>query len=141
MCQSGGRTRAPTGRRWRHGALESNTTLQQYGAWKTDICVEPIHDNSVGSRQLFEARAGAFRTYRRRFDTTVECTLCRACGKADEDVEHIVRRRASLQTPPQVQKAALPTALGCRADGEGTRVLAAALTKQRLAVWWTVVRR
>lgn len=108
------------------------------------MCPGPIYDNSVGSSQLFEARAGTFRTltYRRSFDTTVQCTLCRACGKVDEDVEHIVRRCARLQTPSQ-EEAALPTALGFPSDGEDTGGLAAAVvvTKRRLAEWWTMVRR
>lgn len=72
--------------------LESNSMLQQYRARKTDTFLETIYDNGVGG-SLFEARAGAPRTptYHGHFDTTVELTLCSACGKLAEDVENIVR--------------------------------------------------
>ncbi|XP_077503827.1 uncharacterized protein LOC144114149 [Amblyomma americanum] len=57
---------------WR-AATEGKSTLEVHRAAKQDICVESLYDNSVGSRPLFEARAGAMPTltYRKRFDTTV----------------------------------------------------------------------
>ncbi|KAG0430463.1 hypothetical protein HPB47_022665 [Ixodes persulcatus] len=59
---------------------QTKSTLGVYLANKITIASEVrLYDNSLGSRFLFEARAGALRTlsYRRRFDTTVTSTMCR----------------------------------------------------------------
>ncbi|CAN7977958.1 unnamed protein product, partial [Ixodes persulcatus] len=77
---------------WLRDAL-TKTTLQVYLTHKTTIASEALlYDNSLGSRLLSEARAGALRTlvYRRRFDATVTSSACRVCGGYDETVEHVV---------------------------------------------------
>ncbi|KAG0425008.1 hypothetical protein HPB47_027798 [Ixodes persulcatus] len=59
---------------------QTKTTLQVYLTHKTTIASEALlYDNSLGSRLLSEARAGALRTlvYRRRFDATVTSSACR----------------------------------------------------------------
>lgn len=140
---------------WR-AAMDSKPTLEVYRANKRDIRVESLYDNSVGSRLLFEARAGAIPTlsYRKRFDPAVESTMCRACGAGEETTEHIVQCCESLPTPPQVG-ATFPQALGfsspCSPNGDdrdgttsGTSAaneIAARVTKRRLTEWWTIVRR
>lgn len=97
---------------WR-AAMNSKPTLELYRTNKRHIRVENLYDNSVGSRLLFEARAGVMPTlsYRKRFDPAVECTLCRACGAEEETTEHIVQCCESLPTPPQMG-ATFPQALG-----------------------------
>ncbi|KAG0431634.1 hypothetical protein HPB47_021574, partial [Ixodes persulcatus] len=79
---------------------QTKKTLQVYLTHKTIIASEALlYDNSLGSRLLSEARAGALRTlvYRRRFDATVTTSTCRVCGGYDETVEHIVLDCAGLQ--------------------------------------------
>ncbi|KAG0425531.1 hypothetical protein HPB47_027303 [Ixodes persulcatus] len=71
-----------------------------YHRYKHDISAETrLYDNSLGSRLLFESRAGGLRTqvYRRRFDQTVESVACRVCGQADETTEHLVLSCTGLQ--------------------------------------------
>ncbi|KAG0428457.1 hypothetical protein HPB47_024547, partial [Ixodes persulcatus] len=59
-----------------HWVKEANkkSSLQIYSAHKDTIGPEAYYDNSLGSRLLFEARAGALRTrlYRQRFDPAIE---------------------------------------------------------------------
>ncbi|KAG0428715.1 hypothetical protein HPB47_024306 [Ixodes persulcatus] len=76
------------------------TTLGVYVANKRTIGSEArLYDNSLGSRLLFEARAGALRTlsYRRHFYSTVTTSVCRVCGAHDETVAHIVLQCAGLR--------------------------------------------
>ena len=80
-------------------AAQAKTTLKIYTEGKQVISAEThLFENSLGSRLLFEARAGALRTlaYRARFDSKVESTLCRACGLKTETTEHqVLNVRAS----------------------------------------------
>ncbi|KAG0430090.1 hypothetical protein HPB47_023017 [Ixodes persulcatus] len=79
---------------------QSKTTLDVYVAHKRTIGSEDrLYDNSLRSRLLFEARAGALRTlsYRRHFDFTVTTSVCRVCGFHDETVAHIVLEYAGLR--------------------------------------------
>ncbi|KAG0412791.1 hypothetical protein HPB47_010058 [Ixodes persulcatus] len=68
------------------------SSLQIYSAHKDIIGPEAYYDNSLGSRLLFEARAGALRTrlYRQRFDPAIESVRCGACGQEDETITHLV---------------------------------------------------
>ncbi|KAG0411534.1 hypothetical protein HPB47_011338 [Ixodes persulcatus] len=141
---------------------QTKSTLGVYLAKKITIASEVrLYDNSLGSRFLFEARAGALRTlsYRRRFDTTVTSTACRVCGANNETVEHIVLDCAKLKPsrsqdngPRLPRPLALTKALGftdseigqsiavCPATGlkvasnDTKRIVAD--TKRRLEDWW-----
>ncbi|CAN7937026.1 unnamed protein product, partial [Ixodes hexagonus] len=68
------------------------SSLQIYSAHKETIGPETYYDNSLGSRLLFEARAGALRTrlYRQRFDPTIDSVQCSACEQEDETAVHLV---------------------------------------------------
>ena len=84
-------------------AAQAKSTLLMYTNHKQQIAAETLlYDNSLGSRLLFEARAGALRTlvYRERFDSKVESTMCRACGKVAETVDHLVLLCECLMPPP-----------------------------------------
>ncbi|KAG0437328.1 hypothetical protein HPB47_017490 [Ixodes persulcatus] len=74
-------------------AAQAKPTLLVYSKNKQLIAAETLlYGNSLGSRLLFEARAGALRTlvYRERFDPKVVSTMCRACREEPETVEHLV---------------------------------------------------
>ncbi|KAG0439398.1 hypothetical protein HPB47_016664 [Ixodes persulcatus] len=141
---------------------QTKSTLGVYLANKITIASEVrLYDNSLGSRFLFEARAGALRTlsYRRRFDTAVTSTMSRVCGVHDETVEHIVLDCARLKPfwtedngPRRPRPLALAEALSfidsdigqsravCPATGlkvasNDTKRLVAD-TKRRLEDWW-----
>ncbi|KAG0428374.1 hypothetical protein HPB47_024637 [Ixodes persulcatus] len=141
---------------------QTKSTLGVYLANKITIASEVrLYDNSLGSRFLFEARAGALRTlsYRRRLDTTVTSTMCRVCGVHDVTVEHIVLDCARLK-PSRTQdngpRRPRPLALAEALDfidskiGQSTAVCPAtglkvasndikrivADTKRRLEDWW-----
>lgn len=93
------RVREEEAARWAETA-KSKSTLYMYSRYKHNISAETrLYDNSLGSRLLFESRAGGLRTqmYRRRFDQTVESAACRVCGQADETIEHIVLSCTGLQ--------------------------------------------
>ncbi|KAG0428000.1 hypothetical protein HPB47_024999 [Ixodes persulcatus] len=62
-------------------AARTKSTLTMYAELKQQITAETrLYDNSLGSRLLVEARAGALRTlvYKQRFDNSVQSTVCRA---------------------------------------------------------------
>lgn len=87
-------------------AAKSKSTLRVYNLGKSTISAEAqLYDNSLGSRLLFEARAGGLRTlvYQQKYNRMVETTTCRACGEADETIEHIVLSCTSLQPSHPVQ--------------------------------------
>ncbi|KAG0418260.1 hypothetical protein HPB47_005015 [Ixodes persulcatus] len=93
------RVREEEAARWAETA-KSESTLYMYHRYKHEISPETrLYDNSLGSRLLFESRAGGLRTqvYRRRFDQTVESAACRVCGQADETIEHLVLSCTGLQ--------------------------------------------
>ncbi|KAG0443075.1 hypothetical protein HPB47_015314 [Ixodes persulcatus] len=77
-----------------HWAKEVNkkSSLKIYSAHKDTIGPEAYYDNSLGSRPLFEARAGALRArlYRQRFDPAIESVQCGACGREAETITHLV---------------------------------------------------
>ncbi|KAG0412322.1 hypothetical protein HPB47_010528 [Ixodes persulcatus] len=83
-----------------HWVKEANkkSSLQIYSAHKGPIGPEAYYDNSLGSRLLFEARAGALRTrlYRQRFDPAIESVRCGACGQEDETITHLVLHYTGL---------------------------------------------
>ncbi|KAG0422442.1 hypothetical protein HPB47_001734, partial [Ixodes persulcatus] len=86
------RVREEEAARWAE-TVKSKSTLYMYHRYKHEISAETrLYDNSLGSRLLFESRAGGLRTqvYRRRFDQTVESAACRVCGLAHEAIEHLV---------------------------------------------------
>ncbi|KAG0445257.1 hypothetical protein HPB47_017722 [Ixodes persulcatus] len=63
-------------------ATQGKPTLLVYSKNKQLIAAETLlYDNSLGSRLLFEARAGALRSLvcRERFDPNVVSTICRPC--------------------------------------------------------------
>ncbi|CAN7997050.1 unnamed protein product, partial [Ixodes hexagonus] len=74
-----------------HWVEEANkkSSLQIYSAHKETIGPETYYDNGLGSRLLFEARAGALRTrlYRQRFDPTIDSVHC---DQEDETTVHLV---------------------------------------------------
>lgn len=146
---------------------QTKKTLQVYLTHKTTIASEALlYDNSLGSRLLSEARAGALRTlvYRRRFDATVTSSACRVCGGYDETVEHVVLDCAGLQPSrcPRLQSPlVLAEALGFtiteigrnQADSSDAQSSAATqikgpssgrhrlvvATKRRLEDWWNKI--
>ncbi|KAG0412052.1 hypothetical protein HPB47_010820 [Ixodes persulcatus] len=146
---------------------QTKKTLQVYLTHKTIIASEALlYDNSLGSRLLSEARAGALRTlvYRRRFDATVTTSACRVCGGYDETVEHVVLDCAGLQPSrcPRLQSPlVLAGALGFtiteigrnQADSSDAQSSAATqikgpssgrhrlvvATKRRLEDWWNKI--
>ncbi|KAG0423841.1 hypothetical protein HPB47_000389 [Ixodes persulcatus] len=80
--------------------VQSKTTLDVHVAHERTIDSEArLYDNSLGSRLLFEARAGALRTlsYRRHFNSTVTTNVCRVCGAHDKTVAHMVLECAGLR--------------------------------------------
>ncbi|KAG0421626.1 hypothetical protein HPB47_002493 [Ixodes persulcatus] len=84
-----------------------------------------LYDNSLGSRLLFEARAGALRTlvYRERFDPKVVSTMCRACREEPGTVEHLVLYCECLLPTPLVDRwlhseAMLACALGFKTTAD-----------------------
>ncbi|KAG0413370.1 hypothetical protein HPB47_009476 [Ixodes persulcatus] len=161
------RVREEEAARWAETA-KSKSTLYMYHRYKHEISAETrLYDNSLGSRLLFESRAGGLRTqvYCRRFDQTVESAACRVCGQADETIEHIVLSCTGLQ-PVQpaecgqaTREVALAEALGFGSasssvggtngnnnvdakpitnGGWRERVEA---TKRRLENWWMLVHQ
>lgn len=120
---------------------------------KTAIGAEKHYDNSIGSKLLFEARAGALRTqvYRRRYDSApeVQTALCRVCGAQEETIEHIVLQCPQLPPHPR-EGATLPVALGFvhlsrlsddseeASDGTAEGESSVRVTKRRLTQWWAV---
>ncbi|KAG0416830.1 hypothetical protein HPB47_006103 [Ixodes persulcatus] len=88
-------------------AAQAKPTLLVYSKNKQLIAAETLlYDNSLGSRLLFEARAGALRTlvYRERFDPKVVSTMCRACREEPETVEHLVLYCECLLPAPLVDR-------------------------------------
>lgn len=74
-------------------AAQGNSTLTLYSENKEQRSAETeLYDNSLGSRLLFEEREGALRAlpYQQRFDPKEASRVCRACGKDDETIEHLV---------------------------------------------------
>lgn len=132
-------------------SMQDKSTLRLYRTHKANISKEKLYDNSIGSVLLFEARAGALRTltYRRHFDTAdeVQAEICRACGNAQETIEHLVLYCPCLRPPP-TEGTTLPTALGFSTEQDGSaatreasQINAVAATKARLQSWWQVVQR
>ncbi|KAG0425322.1 hypothetical protein HPB47_027487 [Ixodes persulcatus] len=88
-------------------AAQAKPTLLVYSRNKLLIAAETLlYDNSLGSRLLFEARAGALRTlvYRERFDPKVVSTMCRVCREEPETVEHLVLYCECLLPTPLVDR-------------------------------------
>ncbi|KAG0427462.1 hypothetical protein HPB47_025476 [Ixodes persulcatus] len=88
-------------------AAQAKPTLLVYSKNKQLIAAETLlYDNSLDSRLLFEARAGALRTlvYRERFDPKVVSTMCRACREEPETVEHLVIYCECLLPTSQVDR-------------------------------------
>lgn len=92
-----GRVRDAETAHWMEEAGKKST-LDVYRAHKHNIRAEDFYDNSLGSRLLFEARAGALRTlaYRQRFDPTIMTIQCRLCDQEAETIEHLVLRCPAL---------------------------------------------
>ncbi|KAG0434837.1 hypothetical protein HPB47_018841 [Ixodes persulcatus] len=88
-----GRVRDAETAHWMEEAGKKST-LDVYRAHKHNIRAEDFYDNSLGSRLLFEARAGVLRTlaYRQRFDPTIMTIQCRLCDQEAETIEHLVLR-------------------------------------------------
>ncbi|KAH7974099.1 hypothetical protein HPB49_009963 [Dermacentor silvarum] len=72
--------------------MEGKSTLKLYREYKQEVRVEPLYDNSAGSKLLFEARAGALRTlvYRRRFDDDVGSAMGRVCDADEDTIEQLI---------------------------------------------------
>ncbi|KAG0428689.1 hypothetical protein HPB47_024343 [Ixodes persulcatus] len=86
------RVREEEAARWAETA-KFKSTLYMYHRYKHESPAGTrLYDNSLGSRLLFESRAGGLRTqvYCRHFDQTVESAAYRVCGQADETIEHLV---------------------------------------------------
>ncbi|XP_077564456.1 uncharacterized protein LOC144179908 [Haemaphysalis longicornis] len=140
---------------WRAG-MEGKETLGTYRQHKTAIGAEKHYDNSIGSKLLFEARAGALGTqvYRRRYDSApeVQTALCRVCGAQEETIEHIVLQCPQLPPHPR-EGATLPVALGFvhlsrlsddseeASDGTAEGESSVRVTKRRLTQWWAVAHK
>ncbi|XP_077489273.1 uncharacterized protein LOC144100112 [Amblyomma americanum] len=130
-------------------ALAEKPTLAVYRECKNSIGPEKIFDNGLGSALLFEARAGALRTlvYRRHFDATPEAqaAICRACGDAEETIEHLVMSCQRLHPMP-TEGTTFPQALGFHGpavddEGDSSKVKSEGVlrTKRRLTLWWSTV--
>ncbi|XP_075535218.1 uncharacterized protein LOC142570765 [Dermacentor variabilis] len=115
----------------------SKSTLAVYRCHNSYFMVH-LYDNSLGSRLLFEARAGALRTLVRLRSINSD-VRCWACGKADESIEHVVLRSEGIG-PSAAQALSLEAALGFdqtgRGDGAyGVDRAVVAETKRRLECW------
>ncbi|KAG0416151.1 hypothetical protein HPB47_006683 [Ixodes persulcatus] len=135
-------------------AARTKSTLTMYTELKQQITAETrLYDNSLGSRLLFEARAGALRTlvYKQRFDNNVQSTVCRVCEGESETSEHIILRcggiRPSATSPTEEANRLhegvppLATALGFSTTSERAGTTEAfwktiEQTKRRLEDWW-----
>lgn len=135
-------------------AARTKSTLTMYAELKQQITAETrLYDNSLGSRLLFEARAGALRTlvYKQRFDSNVQSTVCRVCEGESETAEHIILRCGGIRpsvTPPTEEAnrlhegvPPLATALGFSTTSERANTTEAfwktiEQTKRRLEDWW-----
>ncbi|KAG0415221.1 hypothetical protein HPB47_007620 [Ixodes persulcatus] len=143
-------------------AAQAKPTLLVYSKNKQLIVAETLlYDNSLGSRLLFEARAGALRTlvYRERFDPKVVSTMCRACREEPETVEHLVLYCECLLPVPLVHRrlhseVMLPYALGFKTTADSDNLYTGGAddppqkrhdistmqcvrrTKARLEHWW-----
>ncbi|KAG0411532.1 hypothetical protein HPB47_011336, partial [Ixodes persulcatus] len=135
-------------------AAGTKSTLTMYAELKQQITAETrLYDNSLGSRLLFEARAGALRTlvYKQRFDNNVQSTVCRLCENESETAEHIIlhcgRIRPSATSPTEEANRLhegvppLATALGFSTTIERANTTEAfwktlEQTKRRLEDWW-----
>lgn len=80
-----------------------------------------MHDKSVRSGLLAEARLGALRMQQRQARFTVGLPiLCTACGTEVETMEHVLLGCKEIH--PQAQVDTLSTALGCNLQQLGTTV-------------------
>ncbi|KAH7981573.1 hypothetical protein HPB49_025557 [Dermacentor silvarum] len=72
--------------------MAAKLTLAVYRQHKKEISAVDFYDNALGSKLLFEARAGALRTPARQriISDEVPSVVCRACGKAEETIDHVV---------------------------------------------------
>ncbi|KAH7953360.1 hypothetical protein HPB49_007350 [Dermacentor silvarum] len=72
--------------------MAAKSTLAVYRRHKQEISTVDFYDNALGSKLLFEARAGALRTLarQRRISDEVPSVVRRACGKAEETIDHVV---------------------------------------------------
>ncbi|KAG0411640.1 hypothetical protein HPB47_011244 [Ixodes persulcatus] len=134
-------------------AARTKSTLTMYAELKQQITAETrLYDNSLGSRLLFEARAGALRTlvYKQRFDNSVQLTVCRVCEGESETAEHIILHcggiRPSATSPTEeanrLHEGGLPlaTELGFSTSERSNTTQAfwktIEQTKRRLEDWW-----
>ncbi|KAH7979907.1 hypothetical protein HPB49_011901 [Dermacentor silvarum] len=124
--------------------MAAKSTLAVYRRHKKTIGMGHLYDNSLGSWLLFEATAGALRTLvrLRSISSDVRDVRCRACAKADESIEHVVRCEGI--GPSIAQDVSLEAALGFeRTSGEigacGVDRALVAETKRRLESWRAVL--
>ncbi|KAG0410949.1 hypothetical protein HPB47_011924 [Ixodes persulcatus] len=135
-------------------SARTKSTLTMYAELKQQMTAETrLYDDSLGSRLLFEARAGALRTlvYKQRFDNSVQSTVCRVCEGESETSEHIILRcggiRPSATSPTEEANRLhegvppLATALGFSTTSERAGTTEAfwktiEQTKRRLEDWW-----
>lgn len=72
--------------------MHNKQTLAVYNQHRRNVGVVECYDNSMGSRLLFEARAGALQiVYRKRYSLTMTELNCCACGNEEEIIEHILK--------------------------------------------------
>ncbi|KAL1440372.1 hypothetical protein MTO96_001196 [Rhipicephalus appendiculatus] len=97
---------------WMHSMVKKST-LTVYRCQKTSIGMVHLYDNSLGSKLLFEARAGTLRTVvrLRTINRDVYDVRCRVCGKEDETIDHVVLRCEGIG-PAVANGTALQTAWG-----------------------------
>ena len=125
--------------------MSEKSTLAVYRCHKSSIGMVHLYDNSLGSKLLFEARAGALRTLVRlkAINKDVSDVRCRVCGVQDETIEHVVLQCEGIG-PAMTDGASLETALGFEQAGgdDGRRSVdraAVAATKGRLECWRAAV--
>ncbi|KAH7977529.1 hypothetical protein HPB49_002173 [Dermacentor silvarum] len=72
--------------------MAAKSALAVYRQHKQEISALDLYDNALGSKLLFEPRDGALRTLarQRRISDEVPSVVCRACGKAEETIDHVV---------------------------------------------------
>ncbi|KAL3184470.1 hypothetical protein MRX96_031762 [Rhipicephalus microplus] len=144
---NGGRTKEISQRikeaedeKWRQAQVNKSSLLL-YRQHKDTIALVPLYDNGLGSVLLFEARAGALRTLVRKqaYDGELVSVVCRACGRADETIAHIVTECPQLS--PSSSNTNLAAALGFVDTGDVVDYAAVRRSKTRLEQWRKITLR
>ncbi|KAH8027516.1 hypothetical protein HPB51_007066 [Rhipicephalus microplus] len=98
--------------------MSEKRTLAVYQCHKNSTGMVHLYDKSLGSKLLFEARAGALRTLvcLSTIMEDVSDVRCRVCGEQDKRIEHVVLQCKGIGTT-MMNGTSLETALGFEQAG------------------------